>query len=73
MIVDRLEPVEIFRVYANESHFLVDLRFKGSSEQLMKIPRSGVKPNGNLDNNTSGDAENLDSTSDSNASGSAVL
>ena len=58
MIVDKLEAIERFRIYDNTTHFLVDLRFKDATEQLMKIPRNGMQP---------------DSTSESNVSEAPVL
>jgi prepilin-type N-terminal cleavage/methylation domain-containing protein len=38
MIVDKLIPVERFRIYSNGTHFLLDMKLKGKTEQLLKIP-----------------------------------
>jgi prepilin-type N-terminal cleavage/methylation domain-containing protein len=41
MIVDRLVPVERFRVYSNKTHYLLDMKLKGKEEQLLKVPMLG--------------------------------
>ena len=69
IVVDRLEPVDTFRVYANASHFLVDLRFKGSTEQLMKVPRSDTMSENQMEN----DASDTNDQPDSNASSADAL
>ncbi len=38
MVVDRLLPVETFRLYRNKSHYLLDLKLPERDEQLLKIP-----------------------------------
>jgi prepilin-type N-terminal cleavage/methylation domain-containing protein len=38
IVVDKLGPVERFRVYAGKSHFLVDFKPRSERAQLFKIP-----------------------------------
>jgi prepilin-type N-terminal cleavage/methylation domain-containing protein len=38
MIIDRLFPVERFRLYRNATHFLVDLKQPKEEELLLKVP-----------------------------------
>ncbi|MDX1296453.1 MAG: prepilin-type N-terminal cleavage/methylation domain-containing protein [Sulfurimonadaceae bacterium] len=37
IIVDKIGPVEIFRLYSNATHFLLNIKFKNSTEQLLKV------------------------------------
>jgi prepilin-type N-terminal cleavage/methylation domain-containing protein len=37
VIVDKIAQVEIFRLYRNETHFLINLKLKNDAEQVLKI------------------------------------